>query len=203
MTEVQEIAVKVLIAIATTIGVTAIYFANRKLFTPVVMFLRSLPGVVDDVKVIKSELTFNGGRSLKDYVGEMSQQLSMVEARQRGLIAALPRPTFETDCSFNWVNVNPAMERLTGLGFSSLKRKRWQSMIHEEERGHVSAEIDQAVKDKRGAMASFRFMVDGQPVWVRLDAIPVFSRLAPDTVTCWSGSLTKIDDRRVEERRTV
>lgn len=200
-TEMRDIAVKVLIAVATTVGVAVIYFVNRKFVSPAWKFLQGLPGVASDVGFIKAELMFNGGRSLKDTVVEMSQQLTMVEARQRGLIAALPRPTFETDCVFNWVNVNPAMERLTGVGFADLERKRWVAMVHEDDRVDVMTEIHHAVRDKRGVTVSFRFMVHGYPTDVRLDAIPVFSRLESDKVNCWSGSLTKVDDRRVEDRR--
>jgi hypothetical protein len=38
---------------------------------------------------------------------------------------------------------------------------------------------------------------------VRMEASPIMSRGQPEQIICWTGSLMKVDDRRVEERRGI
>jgi PAS domain S-box-containing protein len=133
----------------------------------------------------------------------MSDNVSLLEARQRGLLSALPRAVFETDDKFNWIDANLAMERLTGKGWANLELRRWVASIHEEDRPDVMMELHNAVEDKRGVNISFRFRTDSGVIPVSMDAIPIFSRVKPNTVICWSGSMKTDDDQRMAERRRI
>lgn len=203
---VWDIVSKIAVGVGVTIGVGLIWWAKRKFFEPAARAFRSLSTLIDDITKIKTAINpEDGGLSLKESVAAIRESLTIVEARQRGLVATLARATFETDESFNWVDCNMAMERLTGVGFSHLERKRWISRIHEDDRGYVMQEIAAAVADKRGATATFRFLKTPseshsdsvQVVKVRLEATPIFNRNVPDQVICWSGSLSHEEERRL------
>lgn len=209
----EDIASKVLVGIAVSIGVGLVYWLKKRWVDPAAKVLRALPTLISDIADIRAEVRPENGPSLKVSVQNnqtaldaVQASLTIVEAKQRGLVATLARATFETDESFNWVDCNMAMERLTGLGFSHLERKRWVSRIHEEDRADVMQEIAHAVADRRGATATFRFVktLDGEGeggdtaeiIRVRLEATPIFNRAKPDHVICWSGSLSREEERR-------
>lgn len=198
---VDEVTQKIIVGVVSAVALAALVIAYRKMLLPTVAFLRCLPTVVVDVAFIKSELNTNGGLSLKDRVNDISDSVTLLEARQRGLIAALPRATFETDDQFNWIEGNHALERLTGHGFAHLARKRWVTIIHEDDRASVMEEIAHAVKDRRGLSLNFHISTETVDMDVHMEAKPTFSKGASDLVLCWTGWIAKSDDRRVDERR--
>lgn len=165
--------------------------------------LSKIEALVNDVSDIKKEVQTNSGSSLKDQVSSVNDNLALLEARQRGLLASLPRAVFETDDQFNWIDVNPAMERLTTRGSRDLELRRWVSYIHEHDRTDVMVEIHHAVQDKRGVSASFRFQTEDGSIPVSITATPIFSRIVKDTVICWSGHMVLDTDQRKAERRTT
>lgn len=203
---------KILIGILTSIGIAAIVWSYRNWLLPFALFLRNLATVSGDVRFIKKELLSNGGSSLKDRVTGIDQKLTMIEGRQRGLMSALPRATFETDGEFNWIDCNMALERLTGAGFQHLVRRRWVSLIHTDHRINVMREVSEAVADRRNIDVTFR-IADEHETEVRMEAQPVLDRQpGADKLLCWIGSLTKVPlsdfgssvlDRRVEDRRNL
>lgn len=206
----NDIAQKILIGVATSLGIALVVAFYRKVITPSVQFVRRFANLLDDVGLIRAEMITNGGKSLKDRVNDIGQtvteignSLSLLEARQRGLIASLPRPTFEADSNLNWTEVNHSMERLTGLGLSQLVRKRWYSVIHDDDRSPVITELEHAIRDKRNVGISFRIVTDSGVVPVRLDAKPTFARASTESIICWTGWITRDEDRRVEERRVM
>jgi PAS domain S-box-containing protein len=204
---VNDVTQKILIGIVTAIGIAA----ARHLYLRVDKFyrLKWLPSwtvfttIGKDVALIKAEVMTNGGGSLKDRVTDMQTSLTVLEARQRGLIAALPRATFETDDEFRWMEGNHAMERLFGLGFTHLSRHGWKSWIHEADRALVMEEIHHAVKDRRGVGTSFRIVTEQGECHVHMEATPTLERPKMDRVLCWTGWIAKVDDRRLDERRTA
>lgn len=212
----NDVAQKIMIGIGTGTGVGLLGWLAKRYLKPMGVFFAALSTLMDDVSTIKSEVLSNGGGSLKDTVVAIGDSMAIVEARQRGLISTLARATFETDSSFNWTEGNMAVERLTGYGFSHLERRQWKSRIHEDDRQAVMDEIGHAVKDKRAATVSFRFVnQQGEDIPVRLEATPTFSRTKKTgedgpAVICWFGSLERTGpmdgdqrhgDRRHDERR--
>jgi PAS domain-containing protein len=195
---------KLLLGLATPLALAAVWWMYRNWALPFAWFVRELSGLSKDVKFIKAELQSNGGGSLKDRVTGIDDKLTVMEGRQRGLIAALPRPTFEADGAFNWTECNVALERLAGVGIQGLIRRRWVSLIHGEDRSDAMDELSRSVADKRNIDISFRIASGiGEPVHVRMEASPIMSRGQPEQIICWTGSLMKVDDRRVEERRGI
>lgn len=197
----NDLTQKILIGVATAIGIAVVLKLYRGVFVPAVSFVRMLSTIGDDVAAIKAEVMTNGGGSLKDEVKSTNQMMARLEARQRGLIAALPRATFETDEEFNWIESNHAMERLTGVGWQQLSWRGWKTLIHEDDRVNVMNEINHAVKDKRGLSLTFQMETDQGAFDVRLEAMPTFEKPKMDQVLCWTGWIAKVDDRRVDERR--
>lgn len=192
---------KAIPGIISALVLAVIYWLQRRYGKRTWKFMYGVASLIENVEFIKAELLSNGGRSLKDLVKQNTRDLAIVEARQRGMISAIPRPIFETDCEFNWIDANLSMERMTGQGFSQLAKKRWVSLVHDEDRTAVQAEIAFAVRDRRPAAISFRLTTEDGVAFVRMDATPVFDRTIPETPICWTGTLTKQDDRRVDERR--
>lgn len=201
----NDISQKILIGVATTIGIVVVTKLAVKFYTgvfvPAAAFCRMLSTLGDDVAAIKSEVMTNGGGSLKDEVKATNRMMAKLEARQRGLIAALPRATFETDEEFNWIEGNHAMERLTGVGFTQLSWRGWKSLVHEDDRVSVMSEINHAVKDKRGVGVTFRMKTDQGEFDVHMEATPTFEKPKMDQVLCWTGWIAKVDDRRIDDRR--
>lgn len=193
----DDVTQKVVVAVLTAIGVAVVFWVHRTYLKP----LASLPQMQLDLAAIKSEVQVNSGKSLKDQVQATRNEVGLLEARQRGLIASLSRATFETDHKFNWIDTNPAMDRLTGVGFSHLERRRWVSMIHDDDRSAVINEIDYAVQDGRRVSISFRWITDDGEIPVRLEASPVYSRVPPTAVMNWFGFLVRQDERRNDDRR--
>lgn len=194
----DSIPVQVVVGVLTALLSATAFWVHRRYLKP----LAALPKLQADVAKIKAEVQTNGGSSLKDGVNAIRDELAMVDARQRGVLSRASGATFETDSLFNWTDANLAMERLTGVGFARLERLRWISRIHDDDRARVMEEISYAVKDKRAATTSFRFITDAGDTNVHLEATPVFSRSKPNDVLCWSGIMTPVFDRRQEERRT-
>lgn len=200
-----DVATSVTIAVGTSIASAIVWWVHRKYLRP----LAELPAVQvllvnlgAEVRKIKAEVQANGGKSLKDDVRAIRDDLAILEARQRALVGSSGRATFETDSHFHWRESNKAMERLVCTGGGHLVGRQWMSFIHDDDRGLVRGEIDHAVREKRGAGVSFRLVTDDGLIYVRLDAEPTFSRTS-DQVLCWFGTMVKNDERRVEERRTV
>jgi hypothetical protein len=92
---------------------------------------------------------------------------------------------------------------LTGKSFGNLELRRWVASIYEEDRAEVMTELHHAVEDRRGVSISFRFRTDDGVIPVSMEATPIFSRVKPNTVICWSGSMKTEDDQRMAERRRV
>lgn len=207
----NDVARNILGSVGATVLAALIFWAvrNRK---AAVVWVRGVGSIVDDVALIKAEVLTNGGKSLKDKVVAIGDAMSVMEARQRGLISTLARATFETDANFNWTEGNMAVERLTGYGFAHLARRQWKSFVHEDDRPAVMDEIAHAVKDKRAATISFRFVnPQNEEVPVRLEAKPTFSHMNGSedgpAVIRWFGWLERTgpmdaDQRVHQDRRT-
>lgn len=207
----NDLTQKLLIGILTPLALATLYWLGRRVnqkfikpLTEVAELNKGFATLTNDVALIKKEVQSNSGQSLKDLCASTSDTVSVLDARQRGLMATLASAMFEADPNFNWTEGNISLERLTGYGFSRLAHKGWISRIHDDDRNDVMREIAFAVADKRTAAISFRMVTSSDVIVpVRLDASPVFAKSPPDKVLCWSGLLTKeSEDRRtIDERR--
>jgi PAS domain S-box-containing protein len=198
--------------LVTSVGAALLIYIGKRVYN--LELWDRLSTLLEDVKQIKKEVSFNSGESLKDVVTNQATQLNNIsenlvrlDARQRGFIGSIARATFEADSTFSWTEGNPSIERLTGYGFTHLERRRWLSHVHDEDRGTVVREITSALADGREIQISFRFVRngDGNIVPLRLVATPVFSPVKRSEILCWTGHLTREDDSdgKMLERRTA
>jgi PAS domain S-box-containing protein len=118
--------------------------------------LQSFDTVQDDIKLIKEELSNNGGGSLKDAmvrterkIEEVAKDLYLVRGVQRAMMNRTKIGFFETDQSGRLVWVSKYYLELTGKQLGDVLVNGWGSCIAPEDRQEVLNEWNDCVKNDR------------------------------------------------------
>lgn len=118
--------------------------------------LKPYTTITDDIKQIKSELTSNSGKSLKDLVKKIEVDVESntnltktILCRQRWILDNRNEPIFEADEKGNFTWVNEAFVKLTKRSCYDLMGTKWKNIIAEPNRDIVYNHWDNAIKEKR------------------------------------------------------
>lgn len=118
--------------------------------------LKPYTTITDDIKQIKSELTSNSGKSLKDLVKKIEVDVESntnltktILCRQRWILDNRNEPIFEADEKGNFTWVNEAFVKLTKRSCYDLMGTKWKNIIAEPNRDMVYSHWDNAIKEKR------------------------------------------------------
>lgn len=110
----------------------------------------------------------------------------------------LPVGVFVADVQGNCVYTNPAYQRLSGLSFADALGSQWIIAIHPDEREQVFTDWNQAVHHQKTFTAEFRFVRNGKPLWVRVQAA-VIHNVDNKTVQGYVQIVEDISDRKAME----
>lgn len=119
-----------------------------------------------NVKQILEEVKPNGGKSLKDRVTAIQEQvnkdsnsINKIVCRQKWILDNRPEPIFECDTDGNCTWVNEKYCQLLQHDVDYFLGNGWKNGIHCEDLDVVEKEWQKAIKDKRSSTTEYR-MVD-------------------------------------------
>jgi PAS domain S-box-containing protein len=105
--------------------------------------------IKESLDSIASQLTNNGGTSLKDAVDRIESKQDFMTAHMRTSLHANSKAIFETDREGGIIYVNKAYMRLTGFSGSEVNDMGWVNIIHHEDRSAVVRKWKNAVESRR------------------------------------------------------
>lgn len=101
------------------------------------------------LSAIRSELSPNGGSSLKDQVTKIAMRMDISDQIRRVLADGRELALFETDASGSCVWVNGTYSRLVGMPPAAFQGFGWVNAIHPDDRERISEEWEFAVDQQR------------------------------------------------------
>ena len=141
-------------ALATLAGATiSVFIFLRKVFKTSRIFLQDHEEVKKSIETIKSEVTLNGGGSMKDAIHclrdtcqriEVTQQV--LDQRSKAALHYTERPLFETDKAGRVTWSNDSFQELTKENGDFSEGLDWISMVSEEEREEFLKEFSSCVE---------------------------------------------------------
>lgn len=146
-------------AYATTASIAfgALIFIYRKGIKPMVKAVQSYYSLVSKVDAIFEEITPNGGKSIKDKIDKIDNDVTLLSERQKARDADDTLARFESDPEGNCTWINRTYARLTQRLPSELMGHGWQNAIAQSEREHVVNEWQTSVKEDREFTLDFNF----------------------------------------------
>jgi len=132
-----------------------------------------------NVDEILSEVKPNGGKSLKDTVTAIRNQvdkdsnsINTICSRQRWILDNRPEPIFECNSSGSCTWVNEKYCQLLQHDIEYFKNNGWKNGIHLDDRERVENEWEKAIKDRRSSISEFRLINrTGNVIFVKSTAI--------------------------------
>jgi PAS domain-containing protein len=128
----------------------------RKLIVPINKLFITNKELVEAVKKIQSEVTTNGGKSIKDTVNSLRDICETIHYRQQIIdqrtLASLhyiDAGLFETDTSGKLIWTNEAFYKITGETQSNVEGYDWMSFIDEDDREQTINEFASCIKMAR------------------------------------------------------
>jgi len=144
---------KITIVVAS---MSIIITAWKKIIIPVNKIFETNEELKLSVEQIKSEVTTNGGKSIKDTVNSLRATCETIEKRQRVIdqrtrasLHYLDAGLFETDKDGRLIWTNEAFYKVTGKSQSDMEGFDWLSFLHEDDRDHVIHEFESCLKMAR------------------------------------------------------
>jgi len=136
-------------AIATLIGASGtILLAIRKITKWFKAFFDEQVRIADNLKIIKQEVTPNGGGSMKDIINNLKSTVDRIEIRQKILdqrskatLHYSSQPLFETDKNGRLTWYNEALKTET-LDLGCLEGHNWFSIVDEKYREEFITEVN-------------------------------------------------------------
>ena len=127
-----------------------------KVIKPTVKFINKHEDLAESVEEIKTEITTNGGGSLKDVVCKLGETCSrmevtqkIIEQRTKAALHYNHSALFETDSLGRVVWSNEPFYDLTGQSLDDIKGYDWLTYVHEEEREECFAEFQSCLEMNR------------------------------------------------------
>lgn len=113
-------------------------------------------------------------------------------ARSRVSWDNLPSPVWESDAEGKCVFVNSAFLALVGRRNSEMMGMAWATLVHPDDRDHVSFEWTHAIRDQRDFELRYRWVThDGTVLHIKAVAKRLMDE--HDTVLGWVGFATVVD----------
>jgi PAS domain S-box-containing protein len=144
--------------LVTMIGTLASFLAGvwMKVLRPAMKFVDKHDEVVKSIANIESEITCNGGSSLKDAVvnlndtcGRIENRQKIIEQRTKASLHYSNTALFETDKKGRLVWTNEPFYQLTGQSLTDIKGFDWLTYIHEDEREEFLQEFNSCLEMNR------------------------------------------------------
>jgi PAS domain S-box-containing protein len=147
-------------ALATAIGtgLAALIFIYKKVVQPMWQAFKNYTDMSNKIDKIFTEITPNGGTSIKDKVDKIDKDLVLVRERQRALMADDKDAMFETDLNGNCNWVNRTYTRLVQRNPSELMGHGWVNAIAQEDRDAIVQGWYKSVKEDREFTGDFKFL---------------------------------------------
>ncbi len=128
----------------------------RKLIFPINKLFSTNDELMESVEKIMSEVTTNGGKSIKDSVDSLkkiceniSVRQEIIDQRTRASLHYLDAGLFETDKTGKLTWTNEAFHKITGETQSDVEGYDWISFIDESKREKVITEFASCIKMAR------------------------------------------------------
>ncbi len=123
---------------------------------PTVKFINKHEDLAESVETIKTEITTNGGGSLKDVVCKLGDTCSrmeitqkIIEQRTKAALHYNHSALFETDSQGRVVWSNEPFYDMTGQSLDDIKGYDWLTYVHEAERDECFAEFQSCLEMNR------------------------------------------------------
>jgi len=147
---------------------------NIKIYVEVILGLLTIVGLIitlskyiltlnKNIKEILEEVKPNGGKSLKDKVSAIQEQvnkdsnlINKIVYRQRWLLDNRPEPIFECDTIGNCTWVNEKYCQLLQHDVDYFLGNGWKNGVHSEDLENVEKEWNKAINDKRSSSSEYR-----------------------------------------------
>tara|TARA_Y100000296_G_C5086112_1_gene212480 strand:+ start:166 stop:762 length:597 start_codon:yes stop_codon:yes gene_type:complete len=147
------------IALITTIASSLIGFCSYvwiKAVKPTLKFVSQHDQVVESIDTIKTEITTNGGGSLKDAIcalgdtcGRIESGQKIIEQRTHAALHYTATALFETDEDGRLVWTNEPFFELTGQTISDVEGFDWLTYVHEDDREEFFSEFASCIDMNR------------------------------------------------------
>lgn len=128
-----------------TIGVGG--FLWKKVIIPVVNMAKGHDYIVESIKEIKSELTTNGGSSIKDAINRIESRQIIVDHRTKAIFYNFDEPLFEIDNEGNMLWSNEKFKSLCDN--EDFKGLDWILLVDEPKRQEFIEELKSCSKQNR------------------------------------------------------
>jgi PAS domain S-box-containing protein len=186
-------------------GLTAVAVCFRKVLWPMLLRVHPIARWIADmadlpatVRLVRSELTTNGGASLKDAVLRMESTIALTEQRHIALVIDSPDAKFEADVNGDTRWVNRTYCRLTGQLPEQLTGSGWVNTVAPRDRDRVADEWECAVTEGREFSTAYLIeRPDGERVHVRCRTYVM--RDCRGSVIGYSGTLTILDQHHADD----
>lgn len=99
--------------------------------------------------LIKRELTYNGGSSIKDSIKRIEENINNSSFKLKAVLSLKQEPIWESDENGNCKWVNDAYIRITGYSLEHLKNLGWLMTVKESERKNIEYEWLRSINEKR------------------------------------------------------
>lgn len=155
-----------LISIGTA-GLAALFFITTKMIIPYFVkrkqYISNINNMIDKVNHVYSELTPNGGSSIKDNIEKIKRDLGDVydlsvanSLKTLLLFETSSDALFECNLKGEVIWVNEAFERMWGVGQTDLLGDNWISFIHSDDISRVYTLWQETVTTMRPYKARYR-----------------------------------------------
>jgi PAS domain S-box-containing protein len=122
-------------------------------------------------------------------VDQIDRRSRHQDARLMALMGAQPEAMFETCDKGEFVNVNRALETITGFSRAQMSGMGWVNAIHPDDRNRVIEQWADAIHDERAFLENCRVRTSaGRVVLVRIEAYPMFDS-TDQSVIGWHGRI--------------
>ena len=143
-------------------GFVAIFrWLYKNVYVPAMKVMDSHDDVIRNIDIIKSELTPNGGSSMKDSLNRIESRQIMVDHRSKAIFYNIAKPIFEINKKGHILWANDNFHKL--CGHKNLKGLDWIALIDEPEREGLLKEVLSCSDTNRELIVNTVCM-DGTPV---------------------------------------
>lgn len=174
--------------IGATISGLVIFW--KRVIKPMFIQYQYAQEMLNKINLIVSELTPNGGGSIKDIITRIESRQMIVESRTRALLIDSESGMWESDEEGQCIWWNRTLENMHGREPTGMN---WVAAVTPEQRENVLKEWEQSVRLKREFYMKITYQrQDGTQTPCVVKAYPLLD--AKKQVRGWVGVATKIKD---------
>lgn len=158
------------------LGIGAILGASYSIWKfgakPLVRGIHRTVKIYTDIEKILTELSPNGGKSMKDAIHRIEKILVTYNYKTTTLLEYLNIGFWECDNYGNCIFVNRALRKITGYDLNQFLNKNWMGIISEEDRERVSEEWEDCIQQQRSTSLSCSIVdCNGKVIPVYIESI--------------------------------